>query len=296
MSTRLAPQHTLPTIMLDALIGYLYLVAPPPGALHRPVDPSNLILAGESGGATLHLAVLQFIQYFSSLPSTQPLTPPTLQIRGVHVALKMPRGCAFHSPPCDLLSALPAAQTNESIDWMPERGPWFNDDFPADHVWPSSPPRAEIYVDATAMTHPLVQPSCWTHWKGMPPMWISCGQERYADGIKYLVRNLWRDGVKVRFLEYDGMVHSFAVGMPWMPQSKHCMKLWGEACREISEVGEKYEARANGVAMGKLDFRELEFEELIKVEHDEVMRKLNGRVERLKERIWTGPKDQKAKI
>lgn len=298
MRTRLAPQNTLPTIILDALIGYLYLIAPPPSALHSPIPPSSIILTGESGGATLHLAILQFLQYFlrSSPPTTlQIFTHPSIPL----TSSLLPRACAFVSPPMDLLSALPAASANEPIDWMPQRGPWFNDSFPADHLWPSTPPRAEIYIDPSAMMHPMIQPTLCPEadWRGMPPMWVACGQERYADGIKYWVRSVRRAGVRVRFEEYEGMVHSFCVGMPWMRQSRECVRRWGVVSREMGEGGTGKEKKEEGeagswaekVAMGALGRTKVGFEDLIRLEEEEVRSRMRERVERLKGLVWRGP-------
>lgn len=49
---RLAPQHPFPAALLDAIIAYKYLVDPPSGALHEPVDPSRLIISGDSAGVS----------------------------------------------------------------------------------------------------------------------------------------------------------------------------------------------------------------------------------------------------
>jgi acetyl esterase/lipase len=291
MKPRLVPQNTLPTVILDALVGYFYLTAPPPSATHKPVPPSTLILAGESGGATLHLAILQFLQYY--LPQD-----PTIRIFNQSAPLVKPRGCALISPPMDLPFALPAASTNGAVDWMPERAPWFNDDFPADHIWPSSPPRAETFVDASAILHPLIQPTLCPEsgWKGMPPMWIACGQERYADGIKYFVRAVRRAGVAVRFQEYRGMVHSFCVLMPWMKQSRDCVKEWGKACREMVESGDSWVSWAGSVEMGELRRKEVGFEDLIRLEEQDVRRKMEAGRDTLMKMVWRGPKVVQAKM
>jgi acetyl esterase/lipase len=47
---RLAPEHPFPAALLDALAAYMYLVDPPKGALHEAVDPSKIIIAGDSAG------------------------------------------------------------------------------------------------------------------------------------------------------------------------------------------------------------------------------------------------------
>lgn len=47
---RLAPQNPFPAALVDAVLAYKYLIDPPEGALHRPVDPSKIIIAGDSAG------------------------------------------------------------------------------------------------------------------------------------------------------------------------------------------------------------------------------------------------------
>jgi hypothetical protein len=44
---RLAPQHPFPSALLDALVSYLTLLYPPPGAFHEPVKPENIAFGGD---------------------------------------------------------------------------------------------------------------------------------------------------------------------------------------------------------------------------------------------------------
>lgn len=44
---RLAPQHPFPSALLDALQSYLALLYPPKGAFHEPVQPENIVFAGD---------------------------------------------------------------------------------------------------------------------------------------------------------------------------------------------------------------------------------------------------------
>ena len=47
---RLAPQNEFPAALVDAVMAYRYLVDPPKGALHKAVDPSKIVIAGDSAG------------------------------------------------------------------------------------------------------------------------------------------------------------------------------------------------------------------------------------------------------
>ena len=44
---RLAPQNPFPSAVLDALVSYLTLLYPPPGAFHEPVQPGHIVFAGD---------------------------------------------------------------------------------------------------------------------------------------------------------------------------------------------------------------------------------------------------------
>ena len=57
-----APQYPFPCAIQDCLAAYLYLVNPPPGANHSPVDPKKLVIAGDSAGGGLVLALLQILR------------------------------------------------------------------------------------------------------------------------------------------------------------------------------------------------------------------------------------------
>ena len=49
---RLAPEHPFPAALVDAILAYKYLIDPPAGALHKPIDPSQIVIAGDSAGVT----------------------------------------------------------------------------------------------------------------------------------------------------------------------------------------------------------------------------------------------------
>jgi len=49
---RLAPQYPFPAGLVDAVVAYLYLLHPPADALHGPIDPSRIVILGDSAGVT----------------------------------------------------------------------------------------------------------------------------------------------------------------------------------------------------------------------------------------------------
>ncbi|KJE02943.1 esterase/lipase [Cryptococcus gattii NT-10] len=100
---RKAPQYPFPCAIQDCLAAYLYLVKPPLGAPHRPVDPKSIVLAGDSAGGGLCLALLQILRD----------TP----------GLELPAGAALLSPWSDLTHSFPSilqnTATKPSSLWPP---------------------------------------------------------------------------------------------------------------------------------------------------------------------------------
>ena len=61
ISYRLAPQHTFPAALLDVLTSWLRLLYPGEHSVHDPVNPDMIVLAGDSAGGNLCLAMIQVI-------------------------------------------------------------------------------------------------------------------------------------------------------------------------------------------------------------------------------------------
>ncbi|KAM0755605.1 alpha/beta-hydrolase [Meredithblackwellia eburnea MCA 4105] len=122
---RLAPQYPFPCALSDALAAYLYLIRPPPGAKHKPVDPARLTLAGDSAGGGLCLALLCLIRD-SGLP--------------------LPAGAMLISPWCDLTHSFPSILTNTETDVVPPYGFLFK----PSTLWP--PPPADFQERANRST------------------------------------------------------------------------------------------------------------------------------------------------
>jgi hypothetical protein len=73
-------------ILLD-----LFFIRPTPGASHRPVKPAHIILAGDSAGGGITLALLQVLR---------------------DTGLPLPAGGILVSPWCDLTHSFPSIHTN----------------------------------------------------------------------------------------------------------------------------------------------------------------------------------------
>ncbi|KAI9317036.1 Alpha/Beta hydrolase protein [Dichotomocladium elegans] len=96
---RLAPQHPFPAAVEDALAGYLYLIDPPEGI--DPIDPSSIVISGDSAGGGLTFALLLAIRD-AKLPS--------------------PAGAMTLSPWIDLTHSFPSIIQNLFTDYLPHTG------------------------------------------------------------------------------------------------------------------------------------------------------------------------------
>lgn len=233
---RLAPQHPFPAALLDALVCYLSLLHPSPGAFHEPVPPSSIVFSGDSAGANLALALTQVLLFARS---------STLMFHGTEVSLPLPAGIAVLSAGLDVTLGFPSWQSNAPFDIFSDTWSFLAPGYPTCEIWPSDPPRGHVYCEISSMLHPLVAPALARSWEGAPPMWFAGGQERFADSAKLAAERAARQSVQVWYEEYEEMPHDFPImSATWAwakteewPQSVKCMERWVNACRVFGEGG-----------------------------------------------------------
>ncbi|KAG0152013.1 hypothetical protein CROQUDRAFT_650604 [Cronartium quercuum f. sp. fusiforme G11] len=126
---RLAPQYPFPCALADCLAAYLYLIRPPPEAKHRPVDPSKLVIAGDSAGGGLSLALLLLIR---------------------DCGLPAPAGAVLISPWVDLTHSFPSVMDNTQTDIIPPYGFMHQ----PSTLWPPPPPEEANSSDQAAQAAP----------------------------------------------------------------------------------------------------------------------------------------------
>lgn len=282
---RLSPQHAFPSALIDALVSYLTLLYPPEGAFHTPVSPSHIMFAGDSAGGNLALSLTQLILHLNRTSTTSPLKWQGVTLpRG---SIPLPAGIALNSPWMDITHSSPSCASNAEFDYLPHPRVLAEADAkrPACAAWPATPPRRHVYVNDELLNHPLVSVILADSWKGSPPIWMCTGWELLADEDRYVAKKMWRDGVTVRYEEYEGMPHCFGIIFPGLQSARRCFKGWGAFCKSLAETGE-----ADGEVGGGSRFtiinpstmveREVEGEEVSSMEAMEVKKRVEENIEK----------------
>ncbi|KAK3995831.1 alpha/beta hydrolase fold-domain-containing protein [Cladorrhinum sp. PSN332] len=232
---RLSPQNAFPAALIDALVSYLTLLYPPPGAFHEPVRPEHVVLAGDSAGGNLALSLLQFVLHLNRTEGTTPLiwNGHTLPRGGI----PLPAGTALNSPWMDITHSSPSCAANAEFDYLPDPKilSAAEEKRPACKAWPTTPPRRHVYADDLLLNHPLVTVMLAPSWKGSPPVWMCTGWELLADEDRYVAQKMWKGGVTVRYEEYEGMPHCFGIIFPGLRASRRCLAGWGGFMKEVVE-------------------------------------------------------------
>lgn len=228
---RLAPQAAFPSQLLDGLMVYLSLLYPPPGSLHTAVPASNIVLGGDSAGGNLVFALLQLLLQFHRSSS------PQILFHGRKVSVPLPAGATANSGWFDLARCLPSITHNVKYDYLPAAN---HDDtlsrFPSDNIWPTTPPRGDLFCDLSLLDHPLVSPLLAADWKNSPPLWFVTGEECLTDEDNVVAAKAANQGVTIWYEQYEAMPHCFAMLLPTLPNSSRCLKSWGEFCRRVVEA------------------------------------------------------------
>ena len=281
---RLAPQNPFPAALLDVFHGYMSLLSPPPGSPHNAIPASSIVLAGDSSGACLALGLLQVLL-------TLRRQNPALKIdyHGRKVDVTLPAGLTLLSAVGDLTNGLPAYRINAPCDFFPPgMPPTLKPTFPMCDIWPSTPPRGNIYCDSHMLYHPIASPTASLDWTGSPPLWFASGQEQIVDGAKVIAQTAFGQGVTVVFQEYEAMPHIFMWRFVDSPQAQKCWIGWADACKRLGE-GKSIISRGILVEMKGLRVKEVDLTRLTPLTADDAGAIMKGAAHKYK--IFTGRKE-----
>lgn len=179
---RLTPEHRFPAQLEDALHAYRWL-------LESGTDPDQLILAGDSAGGNLALALLLVAR------------DSNLLLPSLAVAL---------SPPTDFeIELFP----NREFDWISK---------PALLCW------RDWFCDPAQRHDPLVSPQR-ADLRGLPPIFVQAGCcEILYDSIRAFVDHARDQGANVVLEDWEDMTHDFQIFGRDVPQSADALRRIGE--------------------------------------------------------------------
>jgi acetyl esterase/lipase len=215
-----------PSALLDALVAYLSLLYPEPGSLHEAVPASEICFSGDSSGANICIALLQTVLELQR----QSTDGKALVLwHGREQILPLPAALTTHSAFLDLTRSLPSEVTNLPFDILPDPNPGLfpSSSYLPSSIWPTSPPRHQVYAPTAMLTHPLVSPIMTRDWRGCTTRcWFSFGQECLADSSIAVARRMIEQDVPAYVDMYEGMPHDFTLMMPSSMPGKICFKKW----------------------------------------------------------------------
>ncbi|KAG6061979.1 hypothetical protein E4U32_002714 [Claviceps aff. humidiphila group G2b] len=263
---RLVPQNPFPASLLDCLVAYLTLLYPPPGSFHDAVKPEHIVIAGDSAGGNLAMALIQVLVDLNR-------TGEHIMWHGEERDVPVPAAVACNSPWLDIAhSSQPYyGKIPEAFDYLGPLADLGRRGVEPCSIWPANPPRKFMYAADDIMTHPLVSPVMRRDWVGFPPVYFCAGWERLAYEAKFVAQKLERDGVKVVFEEYEAMPHCFALVLSHLAESKRCMEVWADFMKQAVEDPGTLASRALTVSAKKMEETPLQFEDLCDVS-DETFR------------------------
>lgn len=177
---RVAPENPFPAALEDAVEAYLWLLE------YKKVDPKNIIIAGDSAGGGLALAL-------------------GLYLKDHHIPL--PSGFIVMSPWTDL------TLSGESLSYNYDKDPLFGRT--TNNMIYNSP-----YPGEHDVRDPYLSP-LFGDYHGFPPMLFQVGgNEVLLDDTKRVAEKAMKSGIKVRCTVYPEMFHVFQMGLGLLPESR----------------------------------------------------------------------------
>ena len=178
---RLAPEHPFPAAVDDCLKAYNWL-------LQGGYEPANIMVMGESAGATLTLSTLVALK---------------------DQRIELPKAAVSISPVTDLTCQADSFTTNFKKDIAPMNS-WT--------IWTG------FYIAGNDPHHPWLSP-LMADLTGLPPIMILVGtHEIHLDDARNFAVKAQKSGVEVTLQTWDGMVHAFPLLAPLFPEARQAME------------------------------------------------------------------------
>ena len=136
----------------------------------------------------------------------------------------------------DLTRCMPSIYANSQYDYLPAPpSPDMIKHFPKDDLWPTDPPRGDLYCETSMLCHPLVSPLAAKDWKGTCPLWFAYGTECLTDEGRIVARRTAQQGGSVIWQEYEAMPHCFSLIFEHLPGGVKCFESWVQFMKDVVE-------------------------------------------------------------
>ncbi|KAF1816885.1 lipase/esterase [Eremomyces bilateralis CBS 781.70] len=265
---RLAPQNPFPAALLDALVSYLSLLYPPAGALHKPVPASHIVITGDSAGGNLSLVLLQaLLQIHRAAPAGN---VPTVVFHGKVVELPLPAGVALSPPSLDLTRCMPSTENNAQYNYLPPPSISPTKSPPCT-IWPTDPPRADLFCEGSALCHPLVSPLAAKSWEGSPPIFVVCGEEMLTDECKAFVQKAAKQRVRAVWEQYEAMPHCFSLLLEGNAGGAMSFDSWSDFVKRAVQSPEEIVTRGEFITAKNLVRRPVEVYKLMDMSDEDIL-------------------------
>jgi monoterpene epsilon-lactone hydrolase len=188
---RLAPEHVFPAAVDDALTAYRWLLA-------QGTRPEHIVLAGDSAGGNLSLALLQMLRDRD---------------------MPMPAGAVLLSPWTDLAGAVESRTTRDAVDPI-FSGKGING-------------LASFYVGTEDASQPLISPLN-ADLRGFPPLAIEVGSDEVLlDDSLLLAEHARAAHVSVELTVWEEMWHVFQQYASILPEGQQSLENMGRFIRRV---------------------------------------------------------------
>lgn len=186
---RLAPEHRFPAQIDDALAGYRFL-------LQQGTDPRKIVVAGDSAGGGLTIALLVKLRDSGEL---------------------LPAAGVCLSPWVDLEGLGESVDTNDRYDYISRR---------------ALLQYRKRFVDDDNVRHPLAAP-LYADLRRLPPLLVQVGSaEALLDDSRRIVDRAHSAGVDVTFRIWEDMIHVWQLFAFMVPQGSAAIDEIGAFIRE----------------------------------------------------------------
>jgi acetyl esterase/lipase len=193
---RLAPEHKFPAAIEDAIAATHFIIH---HAAALGIDASQIVVGGDSAGATLAAAVCQ---------QARSTTTPAIVLQ-----------CLI-CPVLDFSRPWPSRE-HFGTGFLIDRATWEAD-------------LADYLPEGLDVHDPLISPLCHSNLAGLPPAIIHTAEfdPMRDEGNAYAAR-LADAGVAVTHVCHDGMVHNFHALGALLPQARSALGMIGQQVRSL---------------------------------------------------------------